>query len=408
MNKNLLLFTVDFPYGNYEISFLPQEINVLSAYFNKIYLIPLKIEGQDPLVKLPENVEVIFPGDSGRKKNIKDTLFAISVFLREVIETKNFRLLRNFKYHLSELLNYQKKASDLNDLLEEKKISSADSIFYTYWFDEWTSILSLVQKKYSKNIKLITRAHGFDLYDYRSLQGYIFPRSLQMKYIDSVYAISKDGTRYLESKFPGAKNKIHTSRLGITKTHSQELLNNAGESIVITSCSAVIGLKRVHKIVEILLNSKKKIHWIHFGDGPLMDALKESAKKLPHNVTVDFKGNVNNNLIKEFYSKNHIDWFMNVSEYEGIPVSIMEAISFGIPVIATNVGGVKEIVTDSTGILIDKEFDPSHVISLIENKLFSNAQKNTIVDFWKKNYDAETNFTAFAKELINTQIKPAH
>ena len=48
---------------------------------------------------------------------------------------------------------------------------------------------------------------------------------------------------------------------------------------------------------------------------------------------------------------------MNVSESEGIPVSIMEASSFGIPVIATNVGGVGEIVENGyNGLLLNKDF----------------------------------------------------
>ena len=49
---------------------------------------------------------------------------------------------------------------------------------------------------------------------------------------------------------------------------------------------------------------------------------------------------------------NDFDLFVNMSLSEGIPVSIMEAISFGIPIIATNVGGNAEIVNDETGVLI--------------------------------------------------------
>lgn len=54
---------------------------------------------------------------------------------------------------------------------------------------------------------------------------------------------------------------------------------------------------------------------------------------------------------------NDFDLFVNMSLSEGIPVSIMEAISFGIPIIATNVGGNAEIVNDETGVLIPVNID---------------------------------------------------
>lgn len=50
--------------------------------------------------------------------------------------------------------------------------------------------------------------------------------------------------------------------------------------------------------------------------------------------------------------------FINVSSSEGLPVSIMEACSFGIPIIATNVGGTAEIVQAGVnGILLKEQFE---------------------------------------------------
>ena len=46
---------------------------------------------------------------------------------------------------------------------------------------------------------------------------------------------------------------------------------------------------------------------------------------------------------------------------------MMEAISFGIPVIGTNVGGVKEIINTDTGILLEKDFEVKTLSSLIDN-----------------------------------------
>ena len=63
-----------------------------------------------------------------------------------------------------------------------------------------------------------------------------------------------------------------------------------------------------------------------------MDEIKKMAKdKLRDNIQYEFKGNVSNTeLMKQYQNKNYYV-FVNVSSSEGIPVSIMEATSFGIP-----------------------------------------------------------------------------
>ena len=49
-------------------------------------------------------------------------------------------------------------------------------------------------------------------------------------------------------------------------------------------------------------------------------------------------------LISKIIKENNFDLHINLSEYEGIPVTIMESMSLGIPVIATDVGGVSGLL----------------------------------------------------------------
>ena len=65
------------------------------------------------------------------------------------------------------------------------------------------------------------------------------------------------------------------------------------------------------------------------------------------------------------------DIFVLTSNYEGFPITILEAMSFGLPVIASDVGGVSEIVDNSVGYLIkrgDKEGLKRALKGLIDNK----------------------------------------
>ena len=169
------------------------------------------------------------------------------------------------------------------------------------------------------------------------------------------------------------------------------------------SCLCVLLCYTRHKIQ--LLNHK--IKWYHIGDGDLFNRLKDLAEeKLPENIHYEFLGQLPNQKILEFYKNNRIDLFINTSASEGIPVSIMEVQSFGIPVIATDVGGVKEIITHNrNGYLINKEFKDEELTSLIES--FARMSKKEIDTLrevsrtmWENKYSAKENYTKLFNKII--------
>jgi len=96
--------------------------------------------------------------------------------------------------------------------------------------------------------------------------------------------------------------------------------------------------------------------------------------------------------------------FINVSETEGIPVSIMEAQSAGIPVLATNVGGTSEIVDQENGFLVPNDFGVENISSLIIDYLNSDSsiiytKRVKSYENWNKNYNAQKNYSLFEKEI---------
>ena len=72
--------------------------------------------------------------------------------------------------------------------------------------------------------------------------------------------------------------------------------------------------------------------------------------------------------IIEWYRKNPVDVFLHLSQLEGgVAVAIQEAASFGIPVIATDSGGVREIMTAATGLLLDNAVTAEEVAALLDD-----------------------------------------
>ena len=101
---------------------------------------------------------------------------------------------------------------------------------------------------------------------------------------------------------------------------------------------------------------------------------------------------------------------MNVSLNEGLPVSIMEAISFGIPVIATDVGGTSEIVRDGfNGYLLSKDFSDEDFAALLSRVYnMKDAEYETLRTnaraFWERNFDASKNYPAFISQITKEEI----
>ncbi|ADL33156.1 glycosyl transferase GT4 family [Butyrivibrio proteoclasticus B316] len=118
-------------------------------------------------------------------------------------------------------------------------------------------------------------------------------------------------------------------------------------------------------------------------------------------IKYKFMGQVSNEQVLEYYNKNRIDCFVHASELEGAPVSIMEAESAGIPIISTDVGGVKEMI-DGNGFLLPINFTPvemaDKIVELLElpkeerEKLGKKSRQ-----IWEEKLDAEKN----AKEFVS-------
>lgn len=399
-NQSIHLFTSSFPLSNApESVFIQPELKYLVQTYETVFIHPNTTIG-NATYDFPSNVVVVKHEESFLNKvTFLDYLSIFKILIIELFNNKNLLIKRNFTYLFSLLKKYVQKKNQLKSFFNESKKLHPSDIIYTYWMDEWCTILSLLKNDIKFPNKFITRAHGFDLYDERSKFGKIPFRKLQLKNLDKVYSISASGCEYLINKNPKYKSKIEYSRLGV---HDQGISTYNKKELTIVSCSSISPVKRVHLLVEILSRVNKKVNWIHFGDGKLREKLESEVLKLPKNITYNLKGHVSNAEVVNFYKENEISLFINVSESEGIPVSIMEALSFSIPVIAFNVGGISEILNNNTGLLLE----PDNVSKIIEvlndfptHPIFSDEKRKEVRLFWKQNFDAEKNHRLFIKKI---------
>ena len=151
-------------------------------------------------------------------------------------------------------------------------------------------------------------------------------------------------------------------------------------------------------------SEEKKIEWHHFGDGEDKEyiiSLAEKALTDNKNILYYLHGFTANSDVMKFYSENRIDCFINVSETEGCPVSIQEAMSYGIPIIGTNVGGVSELI-NGNGILLKADTTIEEISTALKSMVNLSCKKMTEMrkksyEIWEEQYQADVNVMRLVK-----------
>ena len=392
--RTVYLFVNHYPYSTQE-NFLDDELPILAKNFNKIVIVPMC--GGGTRREVPSNCYVIPPLDLtlNRFHYIWKGLFSFksfSLLLKDFFRGRvAFSRIRLHSW-ISSSLQYNNflKNKPLNDVLSQIR---ENDIIYSYWGTDLIKVALI-----NKNCKhVVSRFHGaWDLWE-ESYGGYFPLRKDVLKRLEKAIFISKKGEDYFKSKYPNCDTVYYP--LG-TKDYGQPTVKDKQQVCNIVSCSTVYPLKRVPLIFKSLNESGFiRIHWTHFGGGPTFESLKrlvEEEKK--EHLEVDLRGQVDHDEVIDYYKHNKVHAFINLSESEGVPVSIMEAMSFDIPIIATNVGSTSEEVTSQVGILVSPNPLPCEVSMALAQAIKSFYSPRA---FWEKHYNAVINYEKFAEMLAN-------
>ena len=415
--------TIIFIEGEYRIQpFMINELNAASKIFDKVFIITKELSS-DISTTVLENEKIEHVVVSQKERLLyrfltlplwmsKQTLTQLKFAQKDQKVTRDY--LASIARYISDGELFYKKAYSI---IKNKTGNNDDIYVISTWFSiEAYSVAKL--KQTISNIKAFSFAHSFEIDVKKDLNMAYNFNEFKHRYLDKVFFISKtmvdiyncgSENRYLKYNF---KNKV--VYLGSNKKYEANNPVRTSKSFVICSCSNVIPIKNLSLIAEMLNSwNGSLIEWIHFGGGDSYDELKQKAKLINERndrVKISLMGVKSNDDVQYYYSKNHIDVFVNVSISEGLPVSLMEAISYGIPIIATDVGGSKEIVHDNHGILLSSNPSVEELKFAIESFMRKTdveveIMRNHAIKYWTDFFNAKKNMEEFYIHLLADNIK---
>lgn len=400
--RSIYIYTSLFPYSMVAENFLELELQTAARMNMNVCVVPVSKDNEarqlPPDIRLDNGV-----CNASLLNRIKAALFAFrpKIIKQIVTNWERIRHPRNvidfFKYLFAAGLVY-------NDV-RRKADEQPNCLFYSYWLSYPPIAFALYKSQHPGNMhRFIARGHGSDVYS-STASGVFYPlRKFVFQNLDRIFIVSSYGAEFLKKKYPEAALKIEVSRLGVLDNGIAHEEHNA---VNLISCARVCALKRINLMFRSIVafarsHSKQSFTWTHVGGGEMFYALENEIKQteVPSNLKVSLLGNRENKYILDLYGNNVFDCFLLTSTTEGIPVAIMEAISSGIPVLSTDVGGVKEIVTKGTGRTIpanftQDEFDEALDYIIINKRNLSKSAH----DFYLRYYNSDANYKEFYDKI---------
>ncbi len=393
----LHLFTASYPFGFGE-SYLNNELPLLVEKFDEVHIYPFNATGikQSAFFESNRVFVHIHQSDASRVKP-GEFILLIRILIFEWTKMKpRLFFLKNLRKFYAQL----KQSLFLRRWLKLHNPHPGDA-YYSFWMNEWA--LALAMEKYAAGTpRFLFRVNGYDIYNERHEANYLPFRNFIYKQTARVVAVSKTARDYLK-KLGVYPDKISHSYFGTSDTGICGA--NETSEYVIFSNSSALPIKRLDKVARIICRLDFPVTWVHHGDGPTLNAVLEQMQTAPvHIKFVHSPKKADYGEVLEQMRRLNPHLFINLSSSEGLPVSAIEALSQGIPVLMNDVGSCSELINSTTGILVAPDCPENEVagqITALRERGLSVQIRADIRQFWQTRFSAKKNYAEFAEFIRN-------
>ena len=249
-------------------------------------------------------------------------------------------------------------------------------LIHTHGYKE--DLLALLIRQFIGVKWLVSTIHGLpepSFFRHSNANNITFKRKLDYFVLKhgfaKVIAVSEDIQQNLINKYGFNSTKVEVIHNGIDIPRLKNPRRPEDSVLQVGTVGRMVSVKQYELFLDIADEVTKQLKNVRFsilGDGPLKEQLTRKAKALRLENIVTFE--VPRIDPSDFYQS--IDLYLNTSLHEGLPLSILEAMACGKPVVAPKVGGLPEIITHAEeGFLVEsrspKDF-ADWCVKLLRNK----------------------------------------
>ncbi len=405
----IAILTNAYPYLPGE-QFIEDEIGYWAARTDvEVTLLPALAAGTPR--PLPAGIAV----DLGMARHAKSTRlwFVLRALGCAILWRELGQLRRARKLHASTavraLLHVSKVLEQAAQLRRHASAHGRIDVAYCYW-NETQACAAVLAKKAGAVRKVVSRVHGYDLYEARREHGYMPLKRQFINGFDAIYATSREARRYLRQTYRAPQETLRISPLGVPLAAALARPSPAG-CLHVVSVSYCLPVKRLDRIVEAMALLARRhpdigMRWTHIGGGPLLEQIEALAQRELaglDNLAWAFAGELSNHAVKAYYRDTAVDLLVNASESEGVPVSIMEAMSAGVPAVAPDVGGIASLVSDRCGALLGARPDAREIADAMARVAFAPERDRLRMQARlaiESGFDAARNYRHFVATVI--------
>jgi L-malate glycosyltransferase len=212
------------------------------------------------------------------------------------------------------------------------------------------NILAFLARSRASGARLVATQHGMPENDPRCMKTSArviahLNRLILARGFDRLVGVSQDIRANFIRRFNFAADQLSVIYNGLALPEVRKL-PSTGRELVVGSAGRLVPVKGFELLVEIarvIAAEGAPVRFVLAGEGPQRGRLEEQIARYGVGRSILLKGHLDH--MADFYRE--IDVYLNTSVHEGIPMSILEAMAHGLPVIAPAVGGIVEIITSA-------------------------------------------------------------
>ncbi|MHA1294347.1 MAG: glycosyltransferase family 4 protein [Promethearchaeota archaeon] len=305
---------------------------------------------------------------------------------------KNVRLIKKKCYLLEDNNNFLRiKNPIFNTLSFLLKYGKNYDLIHVHSYIYFSTMQTVLYKKiFGKKIPLILHLHGgIQTSNFEStsiiekimliFKKYSFDLTIgkiMMYAADAIISVSKDDLFALNKVFRINRKKHNYYIPNALDTNNFKKINGIEREYIgfIGRLTKIKGIDLFLKLIEKYNQIDKNQKFLIIGEGPYLSFVKNALKQYP----IIFHERVPHEEMPKYYNKCSI--FVQTSRAEGLPTCVIEALACEVPVVASNVGGIAELIKNGkTGYTFesgDIDMAIKHILKIEKENAFDAIGKN--------------------------------